>query len=292
MKKKIVIICLLIAVVLISMVSCSTIAKVMSRSNTVNYQIDVSNLEDVSIAEVVASNSVNSCARIISTFKSGVIEESVSGAGFVITADGYMITNRHVVVIYVNASRTKSSLEKTTECYVAVEPIEIKVVFADSVIHKATLEHFIDDSAELDLALIKINEKDTTFSYLSIDATSSLYYGQSIFTFGNPEGIGLLFCTANVATPSLKMSSSSDYESIIIDGNINHGNSGGVLLDNNSHVVGVVYARVEMGKSSSSSTTYGLGCAIKSSDLVSFIKGYETSILGKTVGYTEYKPTT
>ena len=58
MKKKILIITLLIAVILVSLVSCSSIAKIMSRTNTVNYQIDVSNLEDASIAEVVASNTV------------------------------------------------------------------------------------------------------------------------------------------------------------------------------------------------------------------------------------------
>ena len=156
MRKKIVIICVLIAVVLVSMVSCSAVAKLMSRTNTVNYQIDVSNLEDASISEVVASNSVNSCARIISTFKAGSIEESVSGAGFVITADGYVITNRHVTVLYVNGTYTKSSLEKTTECYIAVHPLEVKVVFADGVIHKADLVYFIDDASELDLAILKI----------------------------------------------------------------------------------------------------------------------------------------
>lgn len=284
MKKKILIITLLIAVILVSLVSCSSIAKIMSRTNTVNYQIDVSNLEDASIAEVVASNTVESCARIISTFKSGSLEESVSGAGFVITSDGYMITNRHCVVLYVNLAHNKSSLEKTTECYIPVEPLEIKIVFADSVIHKADLVYYIDDATELDLAILKIKGEDATFQPISIDASSDLYYGQSIFTFGNPEGIGLLFCTANVATPSLKMSSSSEYESIIIDGNINHGNSGGVLLDAKSHCVGVVYARVEMGKTSA---TYGLGCAIKASDMVTFIKGCPDAA---KINITEIKP--
>lgn len=288
MKKKLLLIlaiCLLVTTVLVSMVSCSAIAKLMSRSNTVNYQISIDDLEDANVAEVVASNSVNSCARIISTFKTGGLEQSVSGAGFVITADGYVITNRHVVVLYVNATRTKSSLEKTSECYIAVEPQEVKVVFMDGYVHKASLEYFIDDESELDLAILKMqHESDVNYTYLQIDQTEELYYGQSVYSFGNPEGLGLLFCTGNVASPSLKMSNTSNYESIIIDGNINHGNSGGALLNANGKVIGVVYARIEM--KSSSSTTYGLGCAIKSSDLINFIKG---SPIAQSVNYSEYK---
>ena len=284
MKKKILIICVLIAVVLVSMVSCSAISKFMSRTNTVNYQISIDDLEDANIAEVVASNSVNSCARIIALFRSGSLEQSVSGAGFVITADGYVITNRHVVVLYVNATRTKSSLDKTAECYIAVEPYEVKVVFTDGYVHKADLEYYVDDEAELDLAILKLRETDVAYSYLQIDQTSELYYGQSVFSFGNPEGLGILFCTGNVATPSLRMSNLNEYESIIIDGNINHGNSGGALLDANGKVIGVVYARIEM--KSSSSVTYGLGCAIKSSDLISFIK---SSPIAQSVNFSEYK---
>jgi len=285
MKKKIIIIAAILVVVLMSMVSCSAISKLMSRTNTVNYQISIDDLEDAGIAEVVASNSVNACARIISTFRSGMVEETVSGAGFVITADGYLITNRHVVVLYANASGSKTSMEKTTECYRPIEPTEIKVVFADNNIHKADLADFSTDD-DLDLAILKIkNEADVVYQYLQIDQTSDLYYGQSVYTFGNPEGIGLLFCTGNVASPSLKMTAASSYESIMIDGNINHGNSGGALLDSNSRVIGVVYARVEM--KNSSSVTYGLGCAIKASDLVDYIKG---SSVASKVNYSEYKP--
>ena len=285
MKKKIFIIAAILVVVLMSMVSCSAVAKLMSRTNTVNYQINIDDLEKANVAEVVASNSVNACARVIATFRSGMVEETVSGAGFVVTADGYLITNRHVVVLYANHSGTKTSMEKTTECYIPMEPNEIKVAFADDKVHKATLEDYSSDD-DLDLAIIKIkNEADVAYQYLQIDQTSELYYGQSVYTFGNPEGIGILFCTGNVASPSLRMSATSSYESILIDGNINHGNSGGALLDSNSRVIGVVYARVE-GKSSSS-VTYGLGCAIKASDLINYIK---SSSVASKVNYSEYKP--
>ena len=287
MKKKIIIICVILVMVLLSMVSCSAMAKVLSRTNTVNYQIKIEDMEDPSVAETVANNAVNSCARIITSFNSGSIQETVSGAGFVVTADGYVITNRHVVLLYTNPSHTKTSLEKSGDLIVPVTPSEVYVVFADGLKHQATLR---DYSEKVDLAILEITDpadKTTVFSYLTLDRESELYYGQSTFTFGNPEGIGLLFCTSNIASPSMKMNKDSDIESILIDGNINHGNSGGALLDANSHVIGVVYARVEMG--SSSSQTYGLGCAIKTADLIDFIQ--ESSVKTK-LNFEEYKKPT
>lgn len=288
MRKKILIISVILIVVLMSMVSCSAVSKFFSNANTVNYQISVDDLEDVSIGSIVASNSVNSCARIVSYFNIGGSQHSVSGAGFIITADGYLITNRHVVVVYTkNALSSDYKLEKDSTYNYAKEPTEIRVVFADRTYVTATLCYYIDDAEELDLAILKLNPiTPTVYTSLQIDKTSTLYYGQSVFTFGNPEGIGLLFTTANIANPSMPLSSEARYESIMIDGNINHGNSGGVLLDNNSRVIGVVFARVE-AKSGSSPTAYGIGCAIKSADLVDFIDG---SGLKSSINYSIYNP--
>ncbi len=288
MKKKILIISALLVVVLLSMVSCSAISALINRSNTVNYQISIDDLEDANVGSVVASNSVNACARIVSTFTIAGEQKTVSGAGFMITTDGYVITNRHVVVLYVKSLLSSDySMEKSSTYSIAVKPTEIKVVFVDKTYDTAELVDFRDEIGELDLALLKTNNtRGVTYDRLQIDATSELYYGQSVFTFGNPEGIGLLFTTGNIASPSMALSTDAKYEAIMIDGNINHGNSGGVLLNGESRVIGVVFARVE-SKSGSNTNAYGLGCAIKASDLIDFIKG--TTDYSK-INYSEYTP--
>ena len=290
MKKKIILIVGILIVVLLSMASCSAISTLLNRSNTVNYQVDIRDLENPNVGTAVASNSINSCVRIVSTFNFSGDTRTVSGAGFVVTTDGYVITNRHVVVQYVASyGSSTTSMEKTSTFNKAKTPTEIKVVFADNTYYLADLCYFIDEEGEIDLAILKM--KDTgavVFDRLQIDQTSQIYYGQSAYTFGNPEGIGLLFTSVNVANPSMKMSSDGLYEYIMLDGNINHGNSGGVLLDGNSKVIGVVFARVE-SKAGSNTNAYGIGCAIKSKDLINFIKG---STEASSLNYSEYKPET
>ena len=290
MKKKIILIVGILIVVLLSMVSCSAISTLLNRSNTVNYQVDIRDLENPNVGTAVASNSINSCVRIVSTFNFSGDTRTVSGAGFVVTTDGYVITNRHVVVQYVASyGSSTTSMEKTSTFNKAKTPTEIKVVFADNTYYLADLCYFIDEEGEIDLAILKM--KDTgavVFDRLQIDQTSQIYYGQSAYTFGNPEGIGLLFTSVNIVNPSMKMSSDGLYEFIMLDGNINHGNSGGVLLDGNSKVIGVVFARVE-SKAGSNTNAYGIGCAIKSKDLINFIKG---STEASSLNYSEYKPET
>ena len=290
MKKKVLLIIGIIAVVMLSMVSCSALSTLLNRSNTVNYQVDIRDLENANVGSAVASNSIKSCVRIQSTFSVGGSVRTVSGAGFVVTTDGYVITNRHVVVQYTaGATGSTMNMEKTSTYNTAKMPTEIKVIFADDTYYRAELCYFIDEEDELDLAILKM--KDTgaiVFDRLQIDQTSTIYYGQSVFTFGNPEGMGLLFTSANVANPSMPMSATDHYEYIMLDGNINHGNSGGVLLDGNSKVVGVVFARVE-SKAGSNTNAYGIGIAIKSSDLINFIRNSTESA---SLNYSEYKPTT
>ena len=288
MKKKIFIIVGILLISLVSLASCSAMSTILHRTNTVNYQVDIRDLENPNVGTAVASNTVNSCARIVSYFKIGGQTKAISGSGFIISTDGYVITNRHVVVQYVTSLvSTSSSDEKSASTPIDVEPEQIRVIFSDDTYYEADIAHFDNVIGGIDLALLKMkNTGATVFDPLSIDQTSQIYYGQTAFTFGNPEGIGLLFTTVNVANPSMKLSSDGIYEFIMLDGNINHGNSGGVLLDGNSKVIGVIFARVE-SKAGSNTNAYGIGCAIKSKDLISFIKTYDDYL---SIAYDEYKP--
>ena len=100
MKKKVFIIVGILLITVLSLASCSAMSTILHRTNTVNYQVDIRDLENPNVGTAVASNSVNSCARIVSVFTIGGKSKSVAGAGFVISADGYVITNRHVTILY------------------------------------------------------------------------------------------------------------------------------------------------------------------------------------------------
>ena len=59
-----------------------------------------------------------------------------------------------------------------------------------------------------------------------------------------------------------------------MDGDVNHGNSGGALLNKNGAVVGVIYGRMENNSASSTQKDdiYGLGTAVPSKDLMEFFR--------------------
>ncbi|MDE6189612.1 MAG: S1C family serine protease, partial [Clostridia bacterium] len=105
--------------------------------------------------------------------------------------------------------------------------------------------------------------------------------GDTVYTMGNPENLGFIFSKLMVACPAAKLNESDDFSTILLDGNINHGNSGGPLIDVNSRVVGIIYARVE----GASSDTYGIGCAITANEITDFLD--ENKIV-----YSSYTPPT
>ena len=143
------------------------------------------------------------------------------GTGFIVTDNGYIVTNQHV------------SGDKNGTCYVTLEDgrnFNASVVWADS---------------DLDLSIIKINT--TNLPYLELGNSDSIKVAQSVYAIGNP--IGFEFqrtVTSGIIsgldrTIKLEEDDKTYYMEDLIqtDATINPGNSGGPLIDVNGKVLGI-----------------------------------------------------
>src|SRR6201985_2280060 len=134
------------------------------------------------------------------------------GSGFFISADGYAVTNNHVV-------DHASSVEVTTD---------------DGKTYTAKV---IGTDPKTDLALIKVDGK-TDFAFANF-ATDTPRVGDWVVAVGNPYGLGGTV-TAGIISAEGRDIGSGPYDTYIqIDAPINKGNSGGATFDGNGNVVGV-----------------------------------------------------
>ncbi len=226
------------------------------------YYIDIGKVDDARTASIVANNTIASCVRIISEYKT----VTSASSGFVITEDGYVLTNRHCVVRY-------SSTGNDTPMFGSDKPMSANysVVFADNKEYSASLVAF---SSSADLAVLKINtlnipliSNDAKFQALVFETERELYYGERVYTIGNPENIGLILTELTIASPAIRLNKNDMHDTVILDGNINHGNSGGPLFNAYSRICGIVYARID----GSSKDAYGIGCAISTDVIIDFL---------------------
>ena len=134
------------------------------------------------------------------------------GSGFFISADGYAVTNNHVV-------DHAQSVEVTTD---------------DGHIYTAKV---IGTDQKTDLALIKVDGKQD-FAYVDF-ATAAPRVGDWVVAVGNPYGLGGTV-TAGIVSAEGRAISASPYDDYIqIDAPINKGNSGGPTFDTSGKVIGV-----------------------------------------------------
>jgi serine protease Do len=154
------------------------------------------------------------------------LQEVGGGSGFIVSPDGYIVTNRHVVFD---------------------ESAQYTVFTNDGEKHDATV---IARDAMLDIAVIKIEGEN--FSYLSFGDSSSLQVGQSVIAIGNAlaefrntVSVGVVSGLSRSIVASDRQGGVESLEELIqTDAAINGGNSGGPLLDLNGNVIGVNVAIV------------------------------------------------
>jgi serine protease Do len=155
------------------------------------------------------------------------------GSGFVISADGYVVTNNHVVK---DADTVKLSFQDGEE-------FDAKVIGTD---------------AKTDLALLKI-DADKTFPHVSLSTTEAKV-GDWVMAVGNPFGLGGTV-TAGIVSARGRDIGSGPYDDYLqIDASINRGNSGGPAFNLQGEVVGVNTAIF-----SPSGGSVGIGFAIPAS---------------------------
>jgi serine protease Do len=132
------------------------------------------------------------------------------GSGFFISADGYAVTNNHVV----DHAKT------------------VTVTTDDGKIHTASV---VGTDARSDLALIKVD--GSGFPYVKF-ADQAPRIGEWAVAVGNPFGLGGTVTAGIVSAPGRDIGRGSD-DYIQIDAPINRGNSGGPTFDTNGNVMGV-----------------------------------------------------
>ena len=154
------------------------------------------------------------------------------GSGFIISSDGFIVTNNHVV-------------ENATD---------IQVNFTDGLKLDAEL---IAADPETDLALLKVMaEKELPF--LQFGNSDDAKVGNWVMAIGNPYGLGGTV-TAGIVSARGRMLGGRYDNFIQTDASINRGNSGGPLFDLNGNVIGVNSAII-----SPSGGSIGIGFAIPS----------------------------
>ena len=141
------------------------------------------------------------------------IEMKGLGSGFIINAEGLIVTNHHVVK----------------------ESDEITVTLGDGSEHPATV---IGYDAKTDLALLKI-KVDNSLPYISFGDSDKARVGDWVIAVGNPFGFGDTF-TAGIISARGRDIQSGPYDDFIqIDAPINQGNSGGPLVNVSGEVIGI-----------------------------------------------------
>ncbi|TLD96058.1 Do family serine endopeptidase [Helicobacter jaachi] len=156
------------------------------------------------------------------------------GSGVIISNDGYIITNYHVIE---DASKVLVSLADNPKEYAA------KIIGTD---------------ARSDLAVIKIEQ--TNLSPIAFAQSANVLVGDVAFAIGNPFGVGETVTQGIVSALNKTGIGINDYENFIqTDASINPGNSGGALVDSRGALIGINTAIL-----SRTGGNHGVGFAIPS----------------------------
>lgn len=198
---------------------------------------------------------INCTTKMNSTFY-GKVEGTSQGSGVIISEDGYIITNNHVI-------ENSSSVEVVLS---ANETISAEIIGADS---------------KTDLAIIKIDKED--LPYATLADSSQLVIGQEVIAIGNPLGLGISVSNGIISALQKEVYINNVYMDLIqTNAAVNEGNSGGGLFDLNGNLIGIVNAKTS---SSLSSNVEGMGYAIPSNTIIKVMEDL------MNYGYVKNRPT-
>ena len=178
------------------------------------------------------------------------VETASSGSGFIISEDGYIVTNDHVV-------RGGSSMEVTRN---------------NGATYPAQL---VGGDADYDIAVIKVDPGEEKLQPVVLGSSANLQVGDEVVAIGNPLG-ELTFSMSEGIVSCLNREISVDntpFNMIQITAPVNSGNSGGPLFNIYGEVVGIVSAKYGSDNSySNTASVEGLGFAIPIDDVLSMIE--------------------
>jgi serine protease DegS len=136
------------------------------------------------------------------------------GSGVILSSDGYILTNQHVV--------GDNSLRVTTELYDG----------------RKFIAQLIGIDKGTDLAVLKIQDDEILFPSIEIEDSDKLNIGDIVLAIGNPYGLGQSVSMGIVSATGREFDNPySNY--IQTDASINRGNSGGALIDSKGRLIGI-----------------------------------------------------
>jgi putative serine protease PepD len=198
-------------------------------------------------AKQVYDSAKNSVAYISADTDQG----TATGSGFVVSADGKIITNEHVVD--------------------GAQQVTVKLGTNGSA-QPATI---LAADASKDLALLKIDTGGASLHPLTLGDSSKIEVGDTTYAIGNPYGLDHTFTSGIVSAlgREIEAPDGTPIENAIqTDAAINPGNSGGALLDGSGRVIGVNSQIASSGSSDGGQAgNVGIGFAIPSNDVANFI---------------------
>lgn len=141
-------------------------------------------------------------------------EQIGTGSGVIITADGYIVTNNHVI-------------DKANE---------IEITLNNQKKYKATL---VGSDSQNDIALLKINA-DGKLPYIPFGNSDAIKIGEWVLAVGNPYNLTSTVTAGIISAKGRDLKGNSNVESFIqTDAAVNPGNSGGALVNTRGELVGI-----------------------------------------------------
>jgi S1-C subfamily serine protease len=169
-----------------------------------------------------------------------VQQEKALGSGFVIDKAGHIVTNYHVV------AGAKS----------------VQVSFSNNESYKATIVGY---DASTDIAVLRVNASSRALTPLALGDSDRVQVGDEVVAIGNPFGLSRTVTAGIVSALQRQITSPNQFtidHVIQTDAAINHGNSGGPLIDTEGRVIGV-NAQIDTGNTGEQGNV-GIGFAIPS----------------------------
>lgn len=221
--------------------STSTVNEVLERQPVAN---STGNEPAAGSVEDVASKVLPSVVSIYSMTRSGGAE----GSGSIISPDGYVLTNHHVVAGADQGGR-------------------LEVTMNDGSRHSAT---FVASDATTDVGVIKIDDV-SDLPFLQFGDSDAAAVGQEVVAVGSPLGLnatvtsGIVSAKNRPVRASQEGGESSLIDAIQTDAAVNPGNSGGPLVDMEGNIIGMNSMIASLsGGSNAEGGSIGLGFAIPS----------------------------
>lgn len=211
-------------------------------NNGTKYEITQVENPVVAIADVAGKSVVGVTVRSVSnTVFGGTSTSDSEGSGIIYTADGYIVTNYHVI-------ENAISNQSISKVYVTLpnsdEEIEASIIGVDSV---------------TDIAVIKIQKEG--LSAATFDDSNNLKVGELVVAIGNPLGRELAGSITVGYVSALNRTLTSNgrtYKLLQTDAAINPGNSGGALVSSSGKVIGINTVKI------GATDVEGIGFAIPS----------------------------